>query len=233
MSLEKEMSTPAPPTDNVSEKRVRPSSYSWFACVLYPEFDEDHAYILHYLGSLKGLFPEIIYINHDSDIDENGEHKKNHVHVLFHKALRTRVSSMSKHLLGVHVEGVNDWQSYAAYMLHATPDSRNKHRYDISELKGDESIISKLRIGQNSNFVSLREVSDAIKVTGGRIYEAISLIGQSRNIDINLETLRKYSGLIATMANQEFKLSHSDFIRYPKSMYKFTEKNDLGDFENG
>ena len=153
MSFEKEMSTPAPPLENASEKRVRPPAYAWFACVLYPEFDEDHAYILHYLGSLKGVFPEIVYINHDSDLDENGEHKKNHVHVLFRKSLRTRVSSMSKHLLGIHVEGVNDWHAYALYMLHLTPDARNKHRYDISELKGDESIIGKLRIGQNSNFV--------------------------------------------------------------------------------
>lgn len=231
MSDKKVLPTPAPPPQNVSEKRVRPPFYSWFACVLYPEFDEDHAYILHYLGSLKGLFPKIVYINHDSDVDENGEHKKNHVHVLFYKALRTRVSSMSKHLLGIHVEGVNDWQSYAAYMLHSTPDSRNKHLYDISELKGDESIIGKLRIGQNSNFVSLKEVSDAIKVTGGRIYEAITLIGQSSNIDSNLETLRRYSGILATMANQEFRLSNSSYIRYPKSIYEFSNKNDLGDFE--
>ena len=83
MLNKKEFSTPAPPIENVPEKCVRPPSYSWFACVLYPEFDEDHAYILHYLGSLKGLFPEIVYINHDSDVDENGEHKKKIMYTCF------------------------------------------------------------------------------------------------------------------------------------------------------
>lgn len=85
-------------------------------------------------------------------------------------------------------------------------------------------------MGKTLIFVSLKEVSDAIKVTGGRIYEAISLIGQSSNIDNNLETLRKYSGIIATMANQEFRISKSDYVRFPKSLYKFSEKNDLGEF---
>lgn len=51
----------------------------YFEAILYPE-DENY---IKYMDNIKKFYQEVTYITHDRDIDENGDIKKPHTHILF------------------------------------------------------------------------------------------------------------------------------------------------------
>lgn len=58
------------------EKKIR---NRYFEAILYPE-DENY---INYMENIKKFYHEVTYIIHNRDIDEKGEYKKPHTHILF------------------------------------------------------------------------------------------------------------------------------------------------------
>lgn len=111
-------------------------STSW-AFVIYPESMPDNWLSLlrdlHILGAISPL--------HDQDIDENGEFKKAHYHVLLHfpskKSINQILELENKLGSSVPPEAVASFEGYFRYLIHADdPDKFQYNKEDIIPLCG-------------------------------------------------------------------------------------------------
>ena len=103
-----------------------------YCSVLYPQEDESHAKALDYIMSHF----QSCSIVHDKDIDENGELKKSHVHVVFCFKNARSINSVANEL-GIqanYLEQVSDLNSYLLYLIHY--DEGGKFQYSIDDVKG-------------------------------------------------------------------------------------------------
>lgn len=185
----------------------RPKTYVNFALVLYPE-SEQHQRILSYLERRRETFRPV-YILHDRDVwvegDELpegakiGDRKKPHWHVSISYPCQTTASAVSKFLGGVYVEGLNNPASYLFYMIHDTPESWLKERYEASELHGDMAKIKKV-FGKNAYFVQLKDIANDI-ANGDSLIDIVQDVSEADEY-VFMETFKKFGGLITAMANQ-------------------------------
>ena len=113
---------------------------------------------------------EIVYIKHDKDVDENGDLKKEHYHLLFNFSrgpitLRT----IKKNILGVEEDRYikilsKSWQKNLQYLIHK--NNNNKYKYSLDEViiergKPDEIInliISDTPVNKKKYFDELKEM---------------------------------------------------------------------------
>lgn len=185
----------------------RPKTYVNFALVLYPE-SEQHQRILSYLERRSETFRPV-YILHDRDVwvegDELpegvkiGDRKKPHWHVSISYPCQTTASAVSKFLGGVYTEGLNNPVSYLFYMLHDTPESWHKVRYEPSELHGDKMKIKKA-FGKNAYFEQLKEIANDI-ANGDSLIDIVQSVSEREEFTFQ-EVYKKFGGLITAMANQ-------------------------------
>lgn len=116
---------------NGAEKTVRSRT---FELVLYPE-DPRTAGVLARLDDEKEQYAGIL---HDKDVDENGELKKPHYHILLTYDNARSLSSIAKRLCVAYnaVEAKDNAKQSMMYLCHRTAKSRNKWQYDTSALFG-------------------------------------------------------------------------------------------------
>lgn len=104
----------------------------YFVAVLYPE-DENYK---HYMDFITKHYMEVTYITHNRDVDENGEIKKEHTHILFKVGENARHLSAVAKEIGIpenYLQGCNK-DAMLAYLIHLyNPD---KTRYNLSEVQG-------------------------------------------------------------------------------------------------
>lgn len=104
----------------------------YFVAVLYPQ-DENYKY---YLDFIMKNYLEVTYITHNKDVDENGEIKKEHTHVLFKVGENARhLNAIAKEIgiPGNYLQGCNK-TAMLRYLIHL--DNPNKTQYKIEEVKG-------------------------------------------------------------------------------------------------
>lgn len=107
--------------------------YRSFMLVLYPD-DETHVDVMNYV---EEFILEYAYILHDKDVNEKGEIKKEHYHVVIKFNEGITISSLSKKLnldenyitptKGSYVYGLR-------YLVHA--DHKDKYQYEVSDVVG-------------------------------------------------------------------------------------------------
>lgn len=103
-----------------------------FCLNLYPEEDESHKKALE---EIPKKF-DYAYITHDKDINEEGEQKKKHTHVVIRVGSNPRWKSAVATELGIkenYIEGCN-LDKMLRYLIHY--DNPEKYRYDIREVRG-------------------------------------------------------------------------------------------------
>lgn len=178
-----------------------------FAIILYPDEDSNHRTVFNYIINHDRLYSSV-WIKHDKDINDDGTLKKPHIHMYCHLPKQTTISGFLKSLSNIisYAEPVHNEYSYLLYMIHdtITADSDGKYLYDVSELKGNCKIISKV-FEQNEHFVQLGEFAEMCQ-NGFKISNIILDTLSIKDTDkrkIAIDTFKEYSHLIACMSNQE------------------------------
>lgn len=104
-------------------------SYRKCCFVLYTDSDDyDYSKVLCDIVNNY----EFAYILHDKDLDDNGELKKSHCHVMVNFKTPRKESFIKNRFCVKHIESVSSEKSYLEYMLHLGYD--DKYQYNVSEL---------------------------------------------------------------------------------------------------
>ena len=103
-----------------------------FHGVVYP--DSESYDCNEVLEKLNDVFVEWAYILHDSDVDENGEVKKAHIHWLGKRKTPVTVKTIANALgLAEHdVERTKSWKKIVRYLIHA--DNEDKFQYQPEQV---------------------------------------------------------------------------------------------------
>lgn len=144
----------------VQPKKQKPEQSKWFELILYPQDNEQNRNkdLLNYIENTSLLFPKYVWILHDKDEEEKGQHKKDHIHLLLYTNRRYTINGLNKHFDGVlnsmQLNVVHNEVAYMLYMLHETFASAKdgKHKYSVDEMHGSQELISIIKV-QNENFV--------------------------------------------------------------------------------
>lgn len=101
--------------------------------ILYPDFDESHAKALEYAKQNY----ECAYIVHDSDLNDDGQEKRVHVHLMARFGNARYVSSIAQEL-GIeenYIHKCGSLEKYGRYLIHA--DDPDKAQYRFEDVHGD------------------------------------------------------------------------------------------------
>lgn len=135
-----------------------------FAFLLYPE-DKSHKKALETL--IKSY--DIAYILHDKDLDENGEIKKAHYHVVIKISDKNAIwSTAICKKIGIeenYIQEIKKLDNMLLYLIHY--NDSDKFQYDISEVKGN--LVNRIKILINKDD----------KLEGEKVIEIIELIDNS------------------------------------------------------
>ena len=102
-----------------------------FLGVLYP--DAENYNCVEVLDRLKSFFPELAYIVHDSDVNENGELKKPHVHWVGRRsACALDFVATSLEVPENDIEYCRKFKRSIRYLVHK--DSPSKFQYDVEKI---------------------------------------------------------------------------------------------------
>lgn len=139
------------------EKENKLKKYSWFELILYPQDNETNhnADLLNFIVKNKYLYPRKIYITHDRDVDENGEIKKSHVHLILKCAEKYTITGIMKQFIYLNLNqviGIEHIKQAFMYLTHETFEAQqaNKVQYSKEDLQGDTDLIQE--IIQNRNY---------------------------------------------------------------------------------
>ncbi len=125
----------------MSSSKIR---YSFFDLLLYPDC-ESHNDILSILTDSKIDYCAIL---HDKDVDENGNLKKPHIHLVLW-GIRSTVSALSSRLSlpenYISIRGTRD--SRLRYLIHA--DDPEKYQYSVDSVFGSPNGLKKFRESLN------------------------------------------------------------------------------------
>ena len=150
---------------------------SWFAMILYPECEE-HMKVLEYIKMSIDVY-EYGYILHDKDLDENGELKKPHIHLMYKFPKQATAKAQFESFCGLinHIEPIYDQSSYYQYMLHKRLADivSGKHLYDESEMICSDNFSRKC-IGKTSKS-SLNKILilyNYVRECNGDLYSVIN-----------------------------------------------------------
>lgn len=87
------------------------------------------------IDCVKSSFPLWAFIEHDSDVTEDGELKKSHIHLLFRNDNALSINSVSENF-GVPLNAIewkSDWKLSVQYLVHY--NDKNKYQYDIENIQ--------------------------------------------------------------------------------------------------
>lgn len=116
----------------MSQKIENNRSRTW-DLVLYPSEDPTHQRALDYI---QFHYSSYAFINHDKDIDENGEIKKNHTHVVIQFKNQKWRNSLALEL-GItpnYMQKCEKIDKSLEYLIHL--NNEEKYQYDIKEVQG-------------------------------------------------------------------------------------------------
>ncbi len=112
---------------------MKDKRYRSFMTILYPE-DETHECALQYI---EEFYSEYAYILHDKDIDEKGEIKKPHYHVIIKVKNAMTISALAKELK-IGENYITPTKKHIIhglrYLVHA--DDEDKYQYSLDEVRG-------------------------------------------------------------------------------------------------
>lgn len=74
------------------------------------------------------------FIIHDKDIQENGTQKATHKHIMLETENPLSFNAMQKRFKGAHIEIPKYKKSAYQYLLHNSPNSKEKYQYDFKEI---------------------------------------------------------------------------------------------------
>lgn len=129
--------------------------------------EEKGIYIPKLMEELKEKCESWAYIKHDKDMDENGEVKKAHYHIILRFYNEVNKSTIATKFNIHHnlVQALGNLYGSIKYMLHIAEE--NKHKYDVSELKVHnldlETILTKIKLNCSSDEQSLIKLIELIK----------------------------------------------------------------------
>lgn len=94
------------------------------------------------IRELKGqengnIDPKIAFIQHNEDVDENGELKLNHYHVVLEYENARAFESIQKTFKGAHIEKCANMNASIQYLTHK--NHPNKHQYDFNEITTNDT----------------------------------------------------------------------------------------------
>lgn len=74
------------------------------------------------------------YILHDKDILETGEIKRKHYHIMLELENPLSFNSIQKKFKGAHIETPKYKKSAYQYLIHNSPNSKEKYQYELKEI---------------------------------------------------------------------------------------------------
>lgn len=74
------------------------------------------------------------YILHDSDINEDGLIKETHKHITLELKNAITFNSIRNKFVGAHIEVPNQKKSAYQYLLHQSPNSKEKYQYTLDKI---------------------------------------------------------------------------------------------------
>ncbi len=185
----------------------------FFALVLYPDCNE-HMYLLNYIAEHPYQTAAIWIFHEPEPTEDEGVEKKCHYHVLYKTLKNSSPSAQEKFFAGwiKHIEPVSSEFSYAQYMLHDTPASMGKIRYNIDDiLTNDEKFKSKL-VGNNLSLCNLGQLINMGKESCGDVFDFMESVIDSPNAEDLLQTYQKFAFTITTgmkQYNEKIKLMYA------------------------
>lgn len=162
----------------------------YYCAILYKEDPNSEKY----MENIQKYYSEVTYIIHDKDTTEEGEIKKEHIHVLFKVGKNARsIKSVAEQIeIPInYIEGCNK-DNMLLYFIHYKKP--NKYQYKIEEVKGELVEYMKTLIkDKKSDKEILQEILDyinkyEIKDTGILLHYCLT------NNYVNV--LRKYSYIL-------------------------------------
>lgn len=111
---------------------VKNRNRNW-TLLLYPQEDETHSEVIEYIKKNY----EYAMINHNKDVNEDGELKKEHIHLVFRTGQNARWRSAVAEELGLnlaYIEGCN-LNKQLLYLIHK--ENPDKYQYSIDEVQGN------------------------------------------------------------------------------------------------
>lgn len=105
----------------------------YYTCIIY----KDDINFSKYFDNIMNNYEEVTYIEHDKDINENGEKKKPHYHMLFKVGENARHLSAVAKEIGIaenYLQGCNK-KSMLQYLIHL--NNQEKTQYSINEVHGE------------------------------------------------------------------------------------------------
>lgn len=183
----------------------------WFACIIYPDEDPNHKKLIDYIESHRALFPSLVYICHDKDVDEEGNLKKAHTHLMFKRRAFTSPEAIVKFFGGwlKYCEAVSSPDAYILYMIHDMPvnDDDGKYKYPPNSLKGDYKVITEA-IVQNAKCVQFFELLEVLKKsdfgTCEEVFEWIALKSEDEKA-LYLSVYKDYSHILNRLAVEIYR----------------------------
>lgn len=171
--------------------------------ILYPIEDETHYKALEYI---KKNYSDFAYIEHDLDLDNNGQLKKSHTHVVIHfNNARFRNSIALE--LGItpnYVQSCNNINLALEYLIHLNdPD---KYQYSIDKVIG--SLKNKLiLLIENKN------------------------ISESEKVQLIIDFLKSYDKTLSYTDFIEFIISNNFYSTFRRSATMFSKILDEHNFK--
>lgn len=144
-----------------------------FGASLKPAWDEKQ--IQEFLNRTKGDI--VVYlINHDKDLNEQGEKVEVHTHIYLEYTNPRKISTVAN-LLGVEsnfVEVIRNKKGYLRYLTHK--DEEEKHKYNDDEVYTNSDQDYEMRVRGNS--ITDKEIAEYLKQ--GRGMELLDLVPPNR-----------------------------------------------------
>lgn len=132
----------------------------WYCAILYPS---DPNYY-DYFDKIKLLYNQVTYILHNRDIEENGQIKKEHIHILFNVGENARSIHTIAQEIGItenYLQGCNK-NNMLMYLIHLK--NPEKTQYKIEEVRGELKEKLKELINKNKdNNEIMEEITEQIK----------------------------------------------------------------------
>ena len=178
--------------------------------LLYPNEDLTHKKAIEYIK----LNYDYALIEHNQDLNENGELKKSHTHIVV-SFLNAKWNTAIAEELGItanYIEKCRSLDNALEYLIHYNDDT--KHQYDIEEVKGNlQSQLKKILLndGKDENTKAF-ELYDYIENYDGYIDE-ITFLKYACSIGMYDVARRSSMYILRAIDKHNYQLEHRS-IKY-------------------
>lgn len=149
-------------------------------------------------------YKQYAIILHDKDVLENGDLKTKHIHIVLELENAITFQSVQKKLLGAHIEIANNINYCYAYLVHESPNSKEKYNYNSNNIISNNLDLVKRYITDISNVEPFNQSLFITYIARGikDIYKFTKIFG----FDITKKYWKVYQLLIEeSYKNEEMK----------------------------